>query len=105
MRSISNTSPSINTGPPYRFSLSRSLYVDVTVSISAPYLKGWIWNRQSPTPEVIAMICKFHCPDRARVNTRRDDDCVKPTYRFRLLEKVISDPKHQPVPVFWKFTV
>lgn len=56
-------------------------------------------------PYLVAVIGIFSRPNGAGVNTRRDDDCVKPTFRFRFLEKVISDPKHQPLPIPWQFAV
>ena len=47
---------------------------------------------------VIAVIGIFHRANHARMASRLGENGIEPALGFRVLEKVVGDPKHKPLP-------
>ena len=47
---------------------------------------------------LIAVVGVFHRANRARMASRLGENGIEPALGFRVLEKVVGDPKHKPLP-------
>src|SRR5271157_2506050 len=73
--------------------------VNKRVSFSAPALKNPVGALHLRTPEFIAVIGEFHCPNRSRMIAHLNKDGIEPALGLSILEEVVADPEHQILPV------
>ena len=78
--------------------------VDVRIGIPSPFLKGWVRIRQFRAPSLAAVVREFHGPNGPRMAPHLSENSVKPPFRFGVLEKMVSNPKQQPLGGFSRFS-
>src|SRR5664280_1157330 len=71
---------------------------NIRIGIPAPVLKRGVRTWQFRIPNLVAVVGIFHGPNGPRMAPHLDDNGFEPALGFRVLEVMVSDPEHQPLP-------
>src|SRR5664280_746141 len=71
---------------------------NIRIGIPAPVLKRGVRTWQFRIPKLVAVVGVFHGPNGPRMAPHLDDNGVEPALGLRVLEVMVSDPEHQPLP-------
>src|ERR1019366_2096464 len=72
--------------------------LNIRIGIPAPVLKRGVRTRQIRTPDLITVVGVFHGPNGPRMAPHLNENGIEPALGLRVLEEVVSDPDHQPLP-------
>src|SRR5664279_1561337 len=72
--------------------------LNIRIGIPAPVLKRGVRTRQFQIPNLVAVVGVFHCPNGPRMAPHLNENGIEPALGLRVLEEVIGDPEHQPLP-------
>src|ERR1019366_9820557 len=71
---------------------------NIRIGIPAPVLKRGVRTWQFRIPNLVAVVGVFHGPNGPRMAPHLDDNGFEPALGLRILEVMVSDPEHQPLP-------
>src|ERR1035438_6034096 len=71
---------------------------NIRIGIPAPVLKGGVRTWQFRTPNLAAVVGKFHSPNGPRMAPHLNENGFEPALGFRVLEVMVIDPEHQTLP-------
>src|ERR1039458_9099546 len=72
--------------------------LNVRIGFSAPVFKRGVRARQLRNPDLIAVVGEFHGPNGPRMAPHLNENGIEPALGLRVLEVMVSDPEHQPLP-------
>src|SRR5664279_178884 len=72
--------------------------LNIRIGIPAPVLKRGVRTRQLRTPDLITVVGVFHGPNGPRMAPHLNENGFEPALGLRVLEVMVSDPEHQPLP-------
>src|SRR5664279_3136209 len=72
--------------------------LNIRIGIPAPVLKRGVRARQLRTPDLITVVGVFRGPNGPRMAPHLNENGIEPALGLRVLEEVIGDPEHQPLP-------
>src|ERR1035438_7398580 len=72
---------------------------NIRIGIPAPVLKGGVRTWQFRTPNLAAVVGKFHSPNGPRMAPHLNEHGFEPVLCLCVPEEVISDPEHHMLPV------
>src|ERR1035441_5092223 len=72
--------------------------VNVRIGFSAPVFERRVRARQLRTPDLITVVGVFHGLNGPRMAPHLNENGFEPALGFRVLEVMVSDPEHQPLP-------
>src|ERR1035438_10219948 len=71
---------------------------NIRIGIPAPVLKGGVRTWQFRTPNLAAVVGKFHSPNGPRMAPHLNEHGFEPALGLRVLEVMVSDPEHHMLP-------
>src|ERR1039458_3539320 len=74
--------------------------LNIRIGIPAPVLKRGVRARQLRNPDLITVVGEFHGPSGPRMAPHLNENGIEPALGLRVLEVMVSDPEHQPLPFF-----
>src|SRR5664279_2821457 len=77
---------------------------NIRIGIPAPVLKGGVRTWQFRTPNLAAVVGKFHSPNGPRMAPYLNEHGFEPALCLCVPEEVISDPEHHMLPVSVSYT-